>query len=226
MSKNKAIIFDVDGTVVDSPTQKLPTNRMINSFEQVRDNYYLCAATGRPWTFAKDIVQSLTTDPCIVAGGTQIRSITGEVLWECDIPKEALSVIRDVIETYPEHSLLFNDYEESAYLDDKGVKTSDIEWDNPLYFLELIFVPEHRARELKDRFDQIDGVVCTMVVAQRESMKDLHITNEFATKEHAITELLKIIQVDVDQTIGVGMVIMIYTCLLVLRRSCNGQCST
>lgn len=204
MKKQKAIIFDIDGTVVDSPTQKLPSPRTASAFTKASHSYFICAATGRPWTFAKDIIQKLTHDPCIVAGGTQIRSFQGDILWESDLPKEALDHILKVIRSYPDHSLLFNDYEESAYLEDKHVKVDSIDWSKPMYFLELIFVPEDIALKLKTMFDEIDGIACTMVVAQREGMKDLHITNEFATKEHAITELLKIIQIDVDQTIGVG----------------------
>lgn len=70
--------------------QKLPTTRMIVSFRRKDAQYYLSAATGRPWSFAKDIIEKLTKDPCIVAGGTQIRSSDGKVLWQCDIPEEAL----------------------------------------------------------------------------------------------------------------------------------------
>ena len=204
MKKQKAIIFDIDGTVVDSPTQKLPSPRTASAFTKASQSYFICAATGRPWTFAKDIIQKLTHDPCIVAGGTQIRSYQGDILWECVLPEEALDHSLKVTRSYPDHSLLFNDYEESAYLEDKHVKVDSIDWSKPMYFLELIFVPEDIALKLKAMFDEIDGIACTMVVAQREGMKDLHITNEFATKEHAITELLKIIQIDVDQTIGVG----------------------
>ena len=204
MINKKAIIFDIDGTVVDSPTQKLPTERMIASFRNIDDRYHLSAATGRPWSFAKDIIGKLTMDPCIVAGGTQIRSSNGEVLWQCDIPKDSLQKVLVILNDYPKHSLLSNDYEEPAYLENQGVKVADLNLNEKLYFLETIFVPDEDAVELKNKLDQVEGITCTMVTAQRPGTRDLHITNEFATKEHAITELLKILQVDVDQTIGIG----------------------
>ncbi|MCA9324056.1 HAD family phosphatase [Candidatus Saccharibacteria bacterium] len=205
MTTNKKLfIFDIDGTVVDSPEQKLPTGRMVAAFEKAKDNYIMSAATGRPWSFAKDIIQSLTTDPCIVAGGTQIRAADGTILWQCDISDESLEQVLDILGSYEGHSLLFNDYEEAAYLDDKGVSVKELDRTQPIYFLETIFVPEENAYDLKDKLEEIDGITCTMVVAQKPGMKDLHITNEFATKEHAVAELLKIVQIDVDETTGVG----------------------
>jgi len=202
--KSKAIIFDIDGTVVDSAVQKSPTSRTIEAFRKASSDYYLSAATGRPWSFAKNIIDSLTADPCIVAGGTQIRSADGSVLWQCDIPHESLKLVLNILEDYSGHSLLFNDYEESAYLEDKGVKVSELNLDETIYFLETIFVPDEDAVELKNKLDKVDGITCTMVTAQRLNTRDLHITHQFATKEHAITELLKILQVDVDKTIGFG----------------------
>lgn len=202
--KTKAIIFDIDGTVVDSPVQKLPSSRTVSAFNSVSSRYFLSAATGRPWSFAKDIIRKLTTDPCIVAGGTQIRSADGSILWQCDLPEDSLKQVLEILDDYSGHSLLYNDYEEPAYLEDQGVKVADLDLTEKIYFLETIFVPDEIAVDLKNKLDQVEGVTCTMVTAQRPNTRDLHITNEFATKEHAITELLKILQVDVDQTIGIG----------------------
>lgn len=71
--RNRAIIFDLDGTAVDSPTQKLPTNKLVGVISKLQPNYFLCAATGRCWTFGKDIIQALNlVDLAIISGGTQI----------------------------------------------------------------------------------------------------------------------------------------------------------
>ena len=43
-----------------------------------------------------------------------------------------------------------------------------------------------------------------MVVAQRAGFKDIHVTNRSATKEHAIAELLKILNIKQENTVGVG----------------------
>jgi len=203
MSRDKIIIFDIDGTVVDSPDQKMPSARAIQIFKKLSGNYVLSAATGRSWTFAKDVIQSITKDPSIVSGGTQIRANNGDVLWQRNIEPIALKTVLNEISVYEPHSLLFNDYSWSDYLHDKGVSYTDIPEDD-IYFLEAIFIPDDEAIILKKSLDAIDGITCTMVSAQRPHMKDLHITDEFATKEHAVAELLKITQIDVDRTIGIG----------------------
>jgi HAD superfamily hydrolase (TIGR01484 family) len=202
--KNSAIIFDIDGTVVNSPSQKLPSERMIKAFHSASRMNFLCAATGRPWTFAVGIVETLSKDPCIVAGGAQIRSADGQVLWQCSLETHSLIEVQRVISSYDNLRLLFNEYAEADYLEGKGVTVDQIPLTSEIYFLEVIYVTEKTAYEIKQKIDMVNGVTCTVVVAQRPGLKDLHITNEFATKEHAITELLKIIQVDVDKTIGVG----------------------
>ena len=201
----KLIILDIDGTVVDSPEQKLPTERLKNAVKLVQKTYKVVAATGRPWTFAKFIIQDLDLkDPSIVAGGTQIRNPDGSVQWQCDIPDASLNQALKIIEKFEWHSLLWNDYKEEKYLDDEGVRVKDLPVDEHIHFLETIFGPEKGSLELKAQLDRVKDLTATLVVSQRPGLKDLHITNEFATKEHAVAELLKITQVDVDMTIGVG----------------------
>src|SRR5687768_16882010 len=85
--KSKAIIFDIDGTAIDSPLQKVPSDRLIEAMRNIESDYYVCAATGRVWSFAEPILRGLSlSDPCIISAGTQIcNPATGEILWQCDI---------------------------------------------------------------------------------------------------------------------------------------------
>lgn len=45
--KNKAIIFDIDGTAINSPAQKTPSKQLIKAVREIEKDYYICAATGR-----------------------------------------------------------------------------------------------------------------------------------------------------------------------------------
>ncbi len=202
--KKGLIIFDIDGTIVDSPWQKLPSQKMIESFKKVSRHYYISPATGRPWSFAKDIIESLgIIDPCIVAGWTQICSSTGQVLWQADITKDSLKQALDILGTYEKHSLLFNDYAEDDYLQDRWIKSHEIDRDKPIYFLESIFVPDGDSEVLQANIAAIEGIACSMVVAQRWGTRDLHITRDDATKEFAIARLLDILSIDKSNTIGI-----------------------
>lgn len=201
----KTIIFDIDGTAINSPSQKLPTQRLIQAIAQLKNDYHICAATGRVWTFAKPVLQSLQlTDPCVISAGTQICDPkTGKILWQKVIDEKALNNAVQLFKEYPEIKILFNDCTEDDYLNG-GILPKDLRINDSVYFLEQIFVPENIAPEIHKKLNTIEGITCVMVVAQKPGCKDLHIINKNATKEHAIAELLKLLQTDKKDTIGIG----------------------
>lgn len=203
--KNKAIIFDIDGTAINSPAQKTPSKQLIKAVREIEKDYYICAATGRVWTFAKPVLEGLSlTDPCIISAGTQIcNPTTGEIIWQCDVDKTDLQAAIAIAKEYPDYKVLYNDNDEDAYLNG-GLDITSLEIDEPVYFFELIFVPQEIAPEIVTKLSEIEGIAVTKVVAQREGFNDIHVTNRNATKEHAIAELLKILDVNQENTIGVG----------------------
>ena len=203
--KSQAIIFDIDGTAIDSPKQKLPTERLVKAIRDIEDRYYLCAATGRVWPFAEPVLKGLELiDPCIISGGTQIcNPASGEILWQINLEPADLETALAIIRQYPDYLALFNEYTEEDYLHG-GAPPTELEINEPTYILEQKFVPKAVAPEIVAKLSKVEGVAVTLVVAQRPGFNDIHITNKGATKEHAITELLKMLKVDPKNTIGVG----------------------
>jgi len=203
--KNKAIIIDLDGVVVDSPKQKLPSKKLVQLVVCLQDDYYLCAATGRVWTFAKPILEALgLTDPCIISAGTQIcNPATGKVLWQKFLSKKALVKAIKFLSKYPEYKLLFNDINENDYFYG-GINPKDFPFNQPVYVLNQVFVPNKIAEKIYRELNKIEGVDCVMATAQKPGCKDLHIVNREATKEQAVAKLLGIIGVEPENTIGIG----------------------
>lgn len=205
MKKQKAIIFDIDGTAIDSPDQKLPTARLVDAARAIEGTHYLCAATGRVWSFAEPVLKGMALqDPCIISGGTQIcNPSTGKIAWQCNIEPAGLQAVLAIVKQYPEYNVLYNDYVEHDYLYG-GTSPRDISIHEPVYFFEQIFVPSGIAPEIVAKLSKIDGIACTPAIAQRPGFSDIHVTNRSATKEHAVGELLKLLHVKVGNTIGVG----------------------
>lgn len=201
----RAIILDLDGTVVDSPTQKVPTKQLIHATNDLQDKYFICAATGRAWSFAKIVLQSLKlTDPAIISGGTTICDPkTGKLLWQKTINKKAIKKVVEIMKRYPNYKIIYNDFTEDDYLSG-GVSPVKFEIPDDVYFLGQIFVPDKEAISLAKSLSEVNGIACTTVVAQRDGFRDLHITHQSATKEHSIEVLLKMLKVDKKNTIGVG----------------------
>lgn len=203
--KTRAIIFDLDGTAIDSPAQKLPSPRLQQAVEALQDEYFLCAATGRCWTYGKDVIQGLMlTDLCIISGGTQICDPrTGEVVWQKDITPAALGEVIKVFAKNGEQKLIFNDYTEDDYFHG-GVLPQDFDLSVRVNWLSQSFVPDAVAGTLQAEIAAIPGVTCVMVVSQKPGCRDLHVVNEQATKEHAIMELLDRLGVAKQNAIGIG----------------------
>jgi Cof subfamily protein (haloacid dehalogenase superfamily) len=203
--RKEAIVFDLDGTVVDSPVQKIPTKALANEIKRLKSKYCFCAATGRVWSFAKPVLQALDLrDPCIISSGTQIcNPKSGEIIWQKTIEQEALDKVISVFKHYPNWKLLHNDGDEDNYFNG-GVFPSKFVNKEPVYLLEQVFVPDEIAKEIHRILAKINGITAVMVVAQKPECRDIHIINSQATKEHSIKELLNLLGVKKENTIGIG----------------------
>lgn len=204
--KKKAIILDIDGTVVDSPEQKVPTDRLVSALRAAESDYFICAATGRVWSFASPVMRAMgLEDYSIISGGTQIvNPKSGETVWQCNIDESDLQSAIDILKKYSNYRVLFNDYTEEDYLVKGGVDVNELQISEPVYFFEQIFVPDDIAPQIITELSQIEGLAIIPATAQKPGFKDLHITNRVATKEHSIAELLSRLGVDSADTIGVG----------------------
>ena len=201
----KAIIFDVDGTAVDSPSKKLPSDRLVKQIVRLSNKYYFSSATGRVWSFVKPVLQAMKlSDPAIISAGTQIcNPKTGEILYQKNVEDSDLKEAISIFQEYPDWKLLFNDGTEDDYFNG-GIYPKDFINNVPVYFLEQVFIPDGIAKEIYKKLTKITGIAAVMVVAQKPGTRDIHVINSLATKEHTIGELLKIIKVDKKDTIGIG----------------------
>lgn len=205
MTKLATIIFDLDGTAINSPTQKLPSKRLQTVSQKLQKYYYLCVATGRSWTFAKDILQSLRLrDLSIIAGGTQIcNSQTGEIVWQKNIQPKALSEVVKIFSENGDYKLIFNEYTEEDYFNG-GIHPKDFDSNLSVNWMSQSFVPDDIALKLYEKLNSVEGIVCDMVVSQKPGCRDMHIVNSQATKEHAVAKILEILGADTTKTIGIG----------------------
>lgn len=201
----KSIIFDIDGTAIDSPIQKLPTEQLKQAMKSAREKYHVSSATGRTWSFAKPVLQALElTDPCIISAGTQIcNPVTGEILWQKNIDPLALDKVLAVFRECPLWKLHHNDQSEDDYFNG-GVHPKDFTSTEPVYSLEQTFIPPKAAWEIYEKLQSIPGIACVMVTAQKPNTKDLQVMNSEATKEHAVAQLLSILGLQKSDTIGIG----------------------
>lgn len=203
--KYKAIITDLDGTALDSPEQKVSSQRLALAVSKLEARgIKVCAATGRAESFAYPVLASMQlTQPAIIAGGTRIiEPVKKNELWCCGLSSSQMHEIVLKMKKIP-YKFLWNDSTEDDYLNG-GWSIQDYNSFEDTYFFEICFVPQSKIEEILTLLKNIDGIAVTVVVSQRANMNDIHITNRLATKEHAIYELEKIIGVEKSEMIGVG----------------------
>jgi len=196
----EAIIFDLDGTAIPNIPNGLPSERLKSAIQVSKSKIKLCAATGRPITNAKPILDALNLDsPCVISAGTQIVDPkTDEILWEATLDQNSVQAILDVCEPYHYEVLVRNE------LMGEGKRASERIADDHTNVLYIMGCAEADAEAILKKLASIDTITAAGVTSWTHEGVDIHITHVNATKEHAITELLRILNIDKTKVVGVG----------------------
>lgn len=200
--KYKALIVDVDGTIV-ATGQSLPSIKVRDAIKKLKGKVNICLATGRPYNKIQDICKYLElSGPSIVSAGAQIVDVeTGVYYYEYLISESLLYKIRHIVKNF--------ENKKSFWIQDNGVDYSfDSQYkpDKPL----VICVSGLRlddAHELMRILSSIPEIFVTKVPSYREDehdLIDLHITNNGATKQHAVLKIMEILHIKQDELIGIG----------------------
>lgn len=198
--KYKVIIFDLDGTAIPNKPNGMPSDRLIKAIESAPDSLLLCAATGRPITNAKPILDTLKlTNPCVISAGTQIADPkTGEILWEATINESDVEKIIEICKPYHYELLIRNE------LMGEGSSAAEKVIDGHVNVMYLMGCGEADSQIILEQLNQIPDITAAGVISWTHEGVDIHITHREATKEHAIEELLKMLNVSKEESIGVG----------------------
>jgi|SRR5215469_2861471 len=194
----KALIFDIDGTAVPLAQKALPSKRLIQAIKKAQNSVSICAATGRPLIYARDVLNALSvTDPCIISGGAQIiNPKTEKVLWEKRI---AETHVKEIINTCIPYSyeILFDDGIRGFLAKDKVVSGDES-------IVYVIATKKADVKEIREKVEKIDEITTHVSGSWTKGCFDIQITHRFATKKHAIEKLLELLNVRKNNSIGVG----------------------
>lgn len=198
--KYEAIVFDLDGTAIINAQDVLPSERLIKTIKAAGVSFKLCAATGRPISSAKKILDTLgLVDPCVISAGTEIVDPrTGEMLWECDIEPDDVQRVLEICGPYPYELLIRNE------LVGKGTTAKERRVTEPVNVMYLMQCSEADATKILETLASVPTISVSGVTSWTGKDIDIHITHKEATKEHAIAKLLEMIGVAKDKVIGVG----------------------
>lgn len=199
--KYKAIIFDLDGTAIPNKPNGMPSKKLIDAIEVAQSTIKLCAATGRPIANAKAILTALKLkNPCVIAAGTQIVDpLTDKVLWEANIASDDVRKILSICAPYHYEVLAQNEL-----LGEGGAAATRQTIKGHVNVLYIMGCAPADAQAILAKLDKSSGITAASVPSWTFEGLDIHITNSEATKEHAVAELLRILNLSKNEVIGVG----------------------
>ena len=196
--KYKAIILDVDGTLIPNKRDGMPSEAVRGAIAKASKLIHIGVATSRPYFMLSHIVDHLNlSGPSIIAGGTQVIDITSKkILFEkafqvrdaIRIGKLANSLsIRLIVLDSDEHIIFSNKYMPKK----------------PLH-LWIHALTATQADKFTKKLSDVSTVAVHKLPSWTKNRFDLSISHASATKQHAILEIAKILNIDTHEIIGVG----------------------
>jgi Cof subfamily protein (haloacid dehalogenase superfamily) len=194
----KAVIMDLDGTAIPNKRDGMPSERIINIIQKIKNKVFVSAATGRGMSLAGHIIKELgLTAPCIVNGGTRIIDpVTKKILWEKSITKSQVKKIMEIAKEYQYDVFIGDDTEGSL------AKYKITNRDERIIYIEP--VTKEDTEIMLNKLSKISDVIAHKVISWTPGYFDIHVTHKEATKRHSMEILLDILKVHKDEVVAIG----------------------
>lgn len=195
----KALIFDLDGTVVPSRQNGMPTKKVVEAVKKAEKYVKVSVATGRPIYLAQNIINAFEIKgPVVVNGGAQIIDTkTKKILFNKKLSAESQRKILNIC--YPYNYKILDDNEGRLTVDN----ADDIQGERGKFCIEAVS-PDDAKKIIKQINSIGDAAAHPTTSWVPGNVVDIHITHALATKKHAIEELLKMLNVTKEEVIGIG----------------------
>lgn len=200
MKRYKALILDLDGTTIASRGDSRPSAAVEQAIKAAHAHIKVAVATGRVWSNAETVIHQLgITEPCVLDGGARIiRPTNGQIIFDrpLSVAKQRQVLALCLPLQYSIYASVNNQSSLITRLEDATEPAGKIEIEN---------VPRPAVEAILQKLAAIDGIAIHLASSwQPGDVTAIHVTDPGATKEHALTELLKIMDVATADTIGVG----------------------
>ena len=195
--KYKALIFDLDGTAIETKKDALPTEELINLIKKIKSKFIVSIATGRPFNLCQHLVELLAINqPCIVAGGTQIiNPVTNEIIWTKIINRDDVEKIINLCKQFPYETIFGNEVVGTTATNKTIIDT------NVIYIMN---VDSQDYQYLLNQLNSLENVIAHEAGSYVLGKFDIHITHKQAGKMNALKKWLTIKNLKKEEVIAVG----------------------
>ena len=196
--KYKALILDVDGTLIPNRKDGMPSQKVKNAIAKASKLIHVGVATSRPYFMISHVVNHLKlSGPSITSGGARIIDISSqEILFEKTISLQSILGLHQILKKY-KLPFIVNDADIEMEFSTQYVPKK------PLGIWTLA-VPPFMVDELAKEISTIPEVSVHKLPSWTKGQITLTIGHISATKQHAIWEVAKILGINTHEIIGVG----------------------
>lgn len=197
--KYKALILDVDGTIIPNKIDGLPSKKIINSILKANKILHVGVATSRPFAILSHIAKSLKlSGPSIINAGARVIDISSQkIFWEQLIDVKSIKNLAEIFRKYNLDANI-NDNDKENKLSKNYIPYK------PLTGWTLAVSPR-MANILVKEISKIPNLIAHKLPSWTGGNKvTVSFTHTLATKKHALQELAKILKIETREIIGVG----------------------
>lgn len=195
--KYKALLIDVDGTLIKNTGDSLPSLEVIKAIEKGSSKIKIGVASSRPYFMLKHILNTIKiSGPFITLGGAQIFSENNKLIWEMPFKRNDVEVLASIGKKLKAHMQFQNENIGIENYSLKGIDKICGLWMHGLSF-DIAEQFLRAAQVVKD-------VSIFRVVSWKEKSIDLSVCPSQATKQHAVYELAKLLNIDHSEIMVIG----------------------
>jgi len=196
--KYRALIVDVDGTLIPNKRDGMPSKKVTDVIAKASKLIRIGVATSRPYYMLAHIVDHLKlSGPSIINGGSQIIDTNSQKsLWGKTIDAQDFFAISNILKTIPIPFFIHDDGKDITNLETYVPKK--------LFSIGALALSPKTADYIIDKVSHIPTIVVHKVPDWEKGKCSIIVTHVYATKQHGILEIAKILNIDTHEIIGVG----------------------
>ena len=196
--KYKALILDVDGTLVPNKPDGMPSQKVTEAISKASKKIHIGVGTSRPYYLLEHIVNHLKlTGPSIINGGAQIININSrKVFWEKTIDEKDYKNICQILKRL-DMPFFVHDGENDIIPTKKLLPKK-------IYNIGAFNLNPSIVKKLLSQISYIPTIVLHKTPAWEKGKISILISHASVSKQFAIFEIAKLLGIETHEIIGVG----------------------
>ncbi len=194
----KALISDVDGTLITYDLNALPSKRNIEAIHKAKDILHVGVATARPYFMMEKLFSVLDlSGPSIIAGGAQVYdTTTKKIVYENAMDSELVAEVIEKLQKYTPNFIVG---------DGKG-EMDGLHGNIPNKPLQIYVynLKETLADTLIEKFSSPRFSVHKIYSSKHQGKMDVEISDIKSTKQQGILKVAEILGIQTHEIIGIG----------------------